>query len=152
MFSLYTERKQGGVKLTVGLKVNQKVKTLLLGAGLAFVTVVILQLFSPVQVIDLLAVLLAVIGAIYIGFVLSDEQSQETSIQIGAAVFTILLAIGGLWISPYLLVLGYFFHGAWDIVHHYDLLKTRVVNWYPPLCAIYDWLMAGYILLWWMNI
>lgn len=120
-----------------------------LGLILAAVTIAVLLLLSPGKAVELLAILLTAIGAIYIGSGLAGEQWRETKLETVAAVVTLLLALGGLWLSPYLLAIGYFFHGAWDILHHPEGIKTRIVKWVPPLCLVYDWLIAGFIVLWW---
>jgi len=131
---------------------TENIKFTLLGLLLAGVTIIIIPLFPTGKALDLLVILLAVIGAIYIGFALKDGRPRETAIELGFALLTILLAIVGLWFSPYILALGYFLHGAWDIIHHPNLIQTHLVRWWPPFCLVYDWLMAGFILFWWSGI
>jgi len=82
--------------------------------------------------------LLVIIGAIYIGFALSDRRQKELWIEPTAAAVTIILSVAGLWYSPIFLVIGYLFHGAWDVGHHLKLIQTRIVGWYPPACVVYD--------------
>lgn len=97
---------------------------------------------------DFTALLLTVIGAIYVGFALADGRPQVMAQEISAAAFFILLAALGLWVSPYLWVLGLFLHGVWDWLHHPQGIKTRVRNYYPPVCVIVDWSLALFLLVW----
>lgn len=32
------------------------------------------------------------------------------------------------------------------MLHHPKVIKTEVVRWFPPLCAIFDWIVAVFIL------
>jgi hypothetical protein len=134
-------------KLTDSLKGYRKFT--FLGLILAAATMVVLVLLPSDKGVDLLAILLAAVGAIYIGSALANDRPGETKLETGAALITILLALGGLWLSPYLLAIGYFLHGAWDILHHPEVIKTRIAKWVPPFCLVYDWLIAAFILLWW---
>jgi hypothetical protein len=133
------------------VSVTKIFKPMIFGGVLAGVTILSVTLFPTDKAIDLLAMLLAIIGAIYIGFALSDRRQKELWIELAAAAVTISLAVAGLWVSPGFLVIGYMFHGAWDIGHHPRLIQTRIVGWYPPACVVYDWIIAAFILVWWSG-
>jgi hypothetical protein len=32
------------------------------------------------------------------------------------------------------------------MLHHPKIIKTSVVNWFPPLCAVFDFIFAVFIL------
>jgi hypothetical protein len=51
----------------------------------------------------------------------------------------------GLLYSPYWLVLGYILHGVWDILHHPKIIQTKVIKWFPPFCAVVDFIVGIYI-------
>ena len=98
--------------------------------------------------LDLTAFLLTVISAIYIGFALADGRTSVIVQEVSAAGFFILLAALGLWVNPYLWVLGLFLHGVWDWLHHEHGVKTRVPDYYPPVCVVVDWSLALFLLVW----
>lgn len=62
---------------------------------------------------------------------------------VGVVSFT-LLALAGLWASPWFIVVGLVLHGVWDVLHHngWDVVKTKIPQGYIPFCAGYDWLLA----------
>jgi hypothetical protein len=133
------------------VSVAEKFKPIILGGVLAAATILGIALFPTDKAVDLLAMLLAIIGAVYIGFALADGRQKELWVELTAAAVTISLAVAGLWYSPFFLVIGYMFHGAWDIGHHPRLIQTRIVGWYPPACVVYDWIVAAFILVCWSG-
>jgi hypothetical protein len=94
---------------------------------------------------DFTAVLLAIIATIYIGFALQDGLMIQ---EIVAASLFILMALLGLWVSPYFWVLGLVLHGLWDWLHHPKGIQTKVPDYYPPVCVVVDGLLAVFLLLW----
>ena len=130
----------------------EQFRSTLFGGVLAAITILVITLFPTDKAIDLLAILLAIISAVYIGFALADGRQKELWIELTAAAVTIILALAGLWITPYFLVIGYIFHGAWVIGHHPRLIQTRIVEWYPSACVVYDWMIAAFIVFWWSGI
>ena len=57
------------------------------------------------------------------------------------------MAAAGLWISPWILIVGLFLHGFWDIAHHNQTFKlVKIPKWYIPFCATYDWTIAAYLI------
>jgi hypothetical protein len=109
-------------------------------------TVAVVLLLPRPQALDLLAILLFGIAAIYVGFAFSDGQWSSVLIQSTAATVFLVVAALGMWVSPLFLVAGYIGHGLWDYLHHVKIIKMRVVSWYPPFCVAYDWLVAALIL------
>jgi len=80
------------------------------------------------NLLDLLALALAGIGAVYAGFAISDGRQKWIVIEGVVAAGFLALAALGLWVSPLYLGVGYFLHGVWDIFHHSPKpLKTCVV-------------------------
>lgn len=96
------------------------------------------------QVIELFAIVLVIIGSVYLGFAFKDEDPQHQIIEISAASGFILMAAFGLWWNPWLIVIGLIAHGLWDLVHHNTHRLTKIPSWYIPLCLIYDILAGGY--------
>jgi thiol:disulfide interchange protein len=98
----------------------------------------------------LLTVLLAAIAGIYVGFALMDGRARILVLEASIALAFVLLATLGAQESLLLLALGYIGHGVWDLAHHPNYVPTRLVPWYPPFCALYDWLIAAFILVRWV--
>lgn len=117
---------------------GQNRRPVLIGLVLAGVTVAVLMLFSKEKAVELAALLLAVIAAIYIGFSLSDGRKPLQQQEISVAVLFIIVALLGMWVSPWFLMMGFLGHGVWDWLHHTNHLQTDVTTWYPPFCAAYD--------------
>ncbi len=124
-------------------------RDLLFGVGYGALTVVALAFLPPPLRLDATAILLAVIAAIYVGFAIADGRRRVLQIEVGAALAFTLLTFGGLWAVPGLLVVGYFAHGLWDVLHRPTLIDTTVARWYPPLCLGYNWVVGAY-LVWWL--
>lgn len=77
--------------------------------------IMLTHLFLPrLLAFDFTALLLTVIGSIYIGFALADGRTKVMVQELSAASLFILLAALGLWVNPYLWVLGLLLHGVWD--------------------------------------
>ena len=120
-----------------------------IGAILAVVTAVIVMLLPKPQALDLLALILVFAAAVYIGFVLLDCRRKERILELAAFSLCAAAALLGLWFSPLILAAGFLAHGLWDSLHHPKAIQTRVVQWVPPFCLIYDWLVAVFIVWWW---
>ena len=122
-----------------------------LTAGLigAIATVAISSLLPKPMALELLSIVLGGIAFVYFGFVLMDGRRREMFIELGNIGLTIALALLGLWIAPYWLAAGYLAHGLWDAVHHPRGVQTKIPQWYIPFCLIYDWIVGGFVLLWW---
>ena len=109
--------------------------------------------FSPRVEHRFFALLLILIGAMYLAFVayFGDHSTLRPEAS-AVAVFAVLGLLGLRF--PALVVLGYALHGGWDLVHeigaHHgvgptDALRlTNIPLAYGAFCAAYDWYMAGY--------
>ncbi|PWR18814.1 DUF6010 family protein [Zavarzinia compransoris] len=117
----------------------------LVGIGLSVLTVPA-HLFLPRDAsIDLAAVTVAVIGAIYLGFAIQAGSVRQIAVEAVVAVLFLGAALAGLWWSPWVVPAAYAGHGVWDWLHHgrghsRDLVAVK--SWYPPFCAAYDWIFA----------
>ena len=130
------------------LKVREYPKTMLAWVGISLAIMLTHVLLPKPLAFDFTALLLAVIGAVYVGFALADGRPGVMVQEISAASFFVLLAALGLWVNPYLWVLGLFLHGVWDWLHHPGGVKTRVPDYYPPVCVIVDGSLALFLLVW----
>ena len=125
------------------------IKAAVAGIVLSVVTIGIATLFPKSKTLDVFAILLAFIVAIYLGFALLDGHRREILVEIVISVFFFVLAILGLWVAPFFLVIGYFAHGIWDVLHHQKAIQTKMVSWWPFFCLFYDWTVGGFIFFWW---
>ena len=121
-------------------------REVLMGLGLGAISIALSLLFGVEKQREIWGFLLIVIGAIYIGFAISDGRMKEMIIEISIASVFIAIAIMGIWYSIYFLIGGYFLHGLWDLVHSPKGVKTDVQKWYPPFCLIYDSVIGLWLL------
>ena len=112
------------------------------GLSLAALTVFFLVL-ADAHTLEFHAALLTVIASIYVGFALQGGRRREVGLELTVAAAFGVLALIGLWLSPWLTVLGLALHGVWDLLHHF--IRTPVPRWYIPFCLVYDVLMAGFL-------
>jgi Family of unknown function (DUF6010) len=92
------------------------------------------------------SVVLTMIGAIYLGFALSDGRLPIVILEGLAGTAFIVLALLGLWWAPAFVAVGLILHAFWDLAHRPNLVTTKIPRWYPPFCAAYDLVFAGVFL------
>jgi len=123
----------------------------ILGAMTLAAVVITAAAFLPApQALVLFAVLLGLTSGIYIGFGLADGRSWEQGLELLAGLIFFAVAAIGVWVSPLVIAGGFMAHAVWALVHHPRRVGTQVVMWYPPICAMFDMIMAGYITIRWM--
>jgi hypothetical protein len=124
------------------LRVNRD--EILIAIILSLLTIGLTFFLAEKNVLNFFAIILAIITIIYLVFVFFDKRKKyfylETSNSILMGVFILL----GVW-NPFFLVIGYFYHGVWDILH-IKKIHTKIPRWYPLFCSIYDWILGGYII------
>lgn len=127
-------------------------RLIFIGIILALLTVAVVVVFDSRQGLALLSLVLAFIAAVYLGFAFADGSRKAIVLEgLVAGVFLLIVALS-LFTSPLVLFGGYVVHGFWDLLHHPKAVETKVVRWYPPFCAVYDWAVAVYILVvWWKQ-
>ena len=127
-----------------------KTYLLLVAIGLVM-AVVALFLFGmaphPVS-LQLYALLLAYTACFYAGAALSDGRPGWLSLEVAVSVLVFACAVLGLWQASRWLAVGYVIHGLWDLCHHPQRIRTRVVHWFPPICATFDFAVAIFIWFW----
>ncbi len=55
------------------------------------------------------------------------------------------MAVLGAVVSVAWLAAGYLVHGLWDWAHDAGAIRTRVSAWFPPACAVFDFLIAAFV-------
>ncbi|MEL7544449.1 MAG: DUF6010 family protein [Pseudomonadota bacterium] len=100
------------------------------------------------------AILMGLIAGIYIGFALQKGTESQVLVEVSAAgLFALAALVGGIAL-PIVIPIAYFAHGLWDAAHHArkrgDEFLVQTPRWYPPFCAVVDWVVAlGLFVLWW---
>ncbi len=118
----------------------------LVGLGLAIPSMIYLLMLPQPLYIEHLAIFMAMIAGVYLGFAAIDGRMRNMVLETVVVTGFIVLAIVGLKFSLLILAFAYFAHGVWDFLHHPKMIDTKIVIWYPPFCAVYDWSIAAFIL------
>ena len=124
-------------------------RSLLYAVGLIIPTLAVTVLLPQRMALELLALLLTFIAAIYLGFVLLDKRRREFAIEVVGMLVSFGLALAGLWVSPGFLATGYIFHGIWDTLHHRKGIQTAIPHGYAPFCLAFDVPVGLFIFFWW---
>lgn len=119
----------------------------LVGSGFALVTCLFLALLPEEWARGAASNLLTLIAAIYVGFAIASKGQLNIPKQVAGCAFFVTLALLGLWLSLWFLVAGLALHGVWDCLHHGEHGHGVVPRWYVPFCAVYDWVVALFIAL-----
>lgn len=130
----------------LNLQQNQGLRGLVpfgLGVALAGLAGLLLRWVPSQPRLEVYAVVLAAIGAVYVGSALAEKRGRSIVLEAIAAIACMALALTGLWVSPLALIAGYVLHGAWDFFHHPVPVGAQIPQrWYPPLCVGFDWAIA----------
>ncbi|WP_284641165.1 DUF6010 family protein [Paenibacillus silviterrae] len=100
--------------------------------------------YSPIAY-EMFALFLGYTACVYLGAALADSRIQWISVEFGMSLLFFTIAAMGLLVSPMWIGIGFALHGIWDMLHHPKVIKTKVIHWFPPLCAIFDVTVAAYI-------
>lgn len=120
------------------------------GSLLSLLSLPVHLLLDHAQSVQLAGMVLAVIAGIYIGFALQRGSSGQILIELAGAGGFIAAALYGLWVFAWLIPVAYVLHGVWDYAHHRQNGLVAVPRWYPPFCAVYDWIYAAGLSVVWM--
>lgn len=121
-------------------------KTIAFGLCLAGLTYLATKPLPSETVLDVHAVLLGGIAAVYVGFALADGNLRYVAVESVGALGFFVLAIMGLAWSVWFLIAGYILHGFWDLAHHNRRIPTDFAEWYIPLCLVYDVAVGIYLI------
>lgn len=120
------------------------------GVGLAVGVALLHRLLTYDQVVVSLAILVGLLGGVYMGMGVVNPDPKQRWLQIGVGSVVGLLAFAGVWVSPLFFAVACFTHAAWDVVtRHPRCLNVPVAGWYVPLCLGYDVLFGVLIVVWW---
>lgn len=102
-------------------------------------------IIHPDGAFDLLSLILALTGGIYVGAALHGGSRGRLAFETVLAAALVVLAFLGFSWSPLWVALGFALHGAWDLAHHTGAVAHGVRRWFPPFCAAWDWAVAAMI-------
>lgn len=98
-----------------------------------------------------LAIALAGIGWVYLGFAVADGRPSAIAVQAVSAAAFLWIAYAAVQLESTALVgTGFAAHAAWDAIHHEGHGPTRVRSWWPPFCAVCDLAIAVPLLAGWL--
>jgi len=116
------------------------------GAILAGITLIVPLLLDDSDALAFFAVLLGLIGGVYLGLALMDGRQRESWIEsVGVALFVGLPTMALATAEPLVQAAGYVGHALWDAIHHPRGVHTRIPWWYVPACLGFDVLVGVYI-------
>ncbi len=113
---------------------------------LSVLTLAILQVLSEPRGLDFLTAILVAAASVYIGAALAAGNRGTLALETAVGVAFIVVALMGRWYAPTILASGYVAHGAWDVLHHREIVGADTGKTYPVLCWVYDWIVAVTIL------
>lgn len=118
------------------------------GVILGGVALVVPVLLSPPVAFVVLAVLLGMIGSVYLGFALMDGRIALFGVEyVGLIIFFAVPVVALVNDLPVLLAAGYIGHALWDAFHHPGAVTTEMPRWYVPFCISFDIVIGVYVLL-----
>lgn len=116
----------------------------LIGVALALASLPVHLVLDHPRSVQLAALLVAAIGAIYAGFALQRGTPRQIATELVVATGFFGAAVAGLWANAWIIPAACAAHGLWDMLHHRDhAALSPVPGWYPPFCALYDWVFAA---------
>jgi hypothetical protein len=119
---------------------------LLFGALSCLVFVLVARLAGLKREVRLYATALVAAALIYVGFaVVGGAAISWLALESGGLLLFSLVALLGLRISAWALVMGWAAHAGWDVLLHKVLAVGFVPEWYPVVCLGFDLFLAGYI-------
>ncbi|ULQ51940.1 DUF6010 family protein [Flavihumibacter fluvii] len=116
----------------------------IIGVSSAVIIIFLFVLFGQFDKRTVYGLILSGIGFLYVGFVWTDIPSVVIN-AIQAIVF-LFIAYYGVKKSIYLLGLGYFLHGCWDIVYPFFRDPGLIPPQYDLFCSTLDFVLCMYII------
>jgi hypothetical protein len=95
------------------------------------------------------ALLLALTGGVYVGFAARDGRLSANIFELIGALAFVGIGLLGLQFNPLLIAAGFVGHGFWDLFHHRHGVHASPPHWFIPLCVLYDWIIAVFLMIHW---
>ena len=118
---------------------------LIIGISTGLISIVLINILSKSKKQILYGLVLSGIGFLYVGYTWSSLS--QLSMNIVQAFIFVLFAYYGITRSIYILALGYFLHGLWDLMYSYLTTVNLIPPHYDIFCLAVDFVMGAYILI-----
>ncbi len=115
-----------------------------IGVLSGLLTILLVVIFKLVDKKTAYGLILSGIGFLYVGYVWTDLKALIIN-SIQAIVF-LLLAYYGIKKSIYILAIGYFLHGCWDLAYTFFRDASLIPPHYDLFCSSLDFIIGIYIL------
>ena len=129
-----------------------RARPVMLGVALAAVFIVTTHALAGDHRLEVFALFLALTACVYGGAALTPAGTAFGAIELPFVVLVFACAVAGVVSSPAWIAAGYLAHGGWDLLHHLDRIRTPVIRAFPSVCAVFDILVGGFVLLWWLRL
>jgi len=117
----------------------------IIGISLGFLVIFLFEIFKQFDKRMIYGLILSGIGFLYVGFVWTDrEDLVVNSVQ---AVIFVLIAHAGMKKNIYILGVGFFLHGFWDIAYPFFRDPGLIPPDYDLFCLSIDFVMGIYIVI-----
>ncbi len=117
----------------------------LIGILSGLLIIIVIGFLKHVEKKIIYGLILSGIGFLYVGFAWTNIQALvENAIQ---AIVFLFLAYYGVKKSIYILAIGYFLHGCWDIAYSFIKEPGLIPPHYDLFCLSLDFTICAYILL-----
>ncbi|MCF6132758.1 DUF6010 family protein [Flavobacterium wongokense] len=118
---------------------------IIIGITVALLQIIAFEILKQFNKNYIYALTLAGIGFLYVGYTWTDTATViVTSIQ---AIVFVLIAYYGLTKNTYILAVGYFLHGLWDILYIFWFDAALLPPHYDWFCSSLDFVVGIYLVL-----
>ena len=116
-----------------------------IGVSSALLMVFCISFFKQFDKKIIYGLTLAAIGFLYVGF--TWTKSTPVILASVQAIFFLMIAYYGISKSLYLLVIGYFLHGLWDVSYNFWQDASLIPPSYDWFCLSFDFTVGIYLLM-----
>ncbi|MBF2709127.1 DUF6010 family protein [Flavobacterium soyangense] len=118
---------------------------IIIGISTALLQILIFEYFKQFDKKIIYGLTLAVIGFLYVGFTWTNIQALLiAAIQ---AIAFLMISYYGITKSTYILAIGYFMHGFWDIAYNLWQDASLIPPHYDWFCLSVDFTVGIYLLI-----
>ena len=125
-------------------------QVMLWAGALALLSLPIHLMLSADQSVAFAALMLSMIAGVYAGFALNDGRMRIIILECMVALLFFAGAVAGLFFFKWAIPILFAAHGLWDFAHHRHI-STQLPHWYPSLCAVFDWIIALALTVFWLS-
>ncbi len=116
----------------------------IIGISSGLLVILVIALLKRVDKPTIYGLILSGIGFLYVGFTWSDTRALIiTCIQ---AIVFLFIAWYGIRRNLYILAVGYFLHGTWDLVYNLFPATNLIPPHYDLFCLSIDFTIGFYLL------